>query len=280
MRTTAWLVSALLLASTAGVHAQGHRAASPADQPSAGGAKDEKVGVDREAAICHALCMAIEGSELSCCALQCSKTSAGRGNGGGGTASAMALEQHARDAFQASMHLFDSVQADKTDNPNPRSANCEEFYQAAKRYGQALERCCRNAGTDEAPRAAANPAVGKSSMDPAQMTLLNHAVKEAVEAVGLRKLIRHHHDRSEIASALDDHAKQMLESSAEALHSVSGTSAASKAARRSDANLPKRDSAIAPTSGDAGVQRAAEPSGESLPALAVALIDAVKRLDR
>jgi hypothetical protein len=117
-------------------------------------------------------------------------------------------------------------------------------------------------------------------MDPAQMTLLNHAVKEAVEAVGLRKLIRHHHDRSEIASALNDHAKQMLESSEEALHSVSGTSAATRASKRSDTSPPKRDSDIEPTSGNAGVQRAADQSGESLPALAVALIDAVKRLDR
>jgi hypothetical protein len=262
-----------------------------AQQPptSAGGprsdANAEKIGIDREAAICHALCIAIEGSELSCRAQQCSKASGERGNAKSGTASAMALEQHARDAFQASMHLLDSVQTDKSANAGAASGNCEAFYQAAKRYSQALETCCRNASADDPTGTGANRAAATVKLDPAQMTLLNHAVKEAVEGIGLRKMIRHHHDRSETASALEEHAKHMLESSDEALRSVPGTSASRRGSGNvlvgdANANVPKRDTAIETTSRSSDAQRQTGRLDEGLPSLAVALIDAVKQLDR
>ncbi len=281
MRTTAAFAAALLLVgSMAGVHAQEVRAAGRVDQSSASGTKSDSIGIDREAAVCHALCMAIEGSELSCCAQQCSKPGGERGTAGGGTALAMAIEQHARDAFQASMHLFDSLQTDQAATASPASANCEAFYQAAKRYSQALESCCRNTG-DNPPSGRANLAPAKASQDPAQMTLLNHAVKEAVQGVALRKMIRHHQDRSETASTLDEHAKHMIESSDEALRSVPGARLSRRATARigtATANLPKRDSAVETASRRA--EGAVGQSNEDLASLAVALIDAVKRLAR
>jgi hypothetical protein len=276
------MVGLILVWSGTAARAQKDRTSGRSGEPAAIRPNAEKIGIDREAAICHALCMAIEASELSCCAQQCSKGSGARDTAGRGTASAIALEQHARDAFQASMHLLDSVQTDRTANAGPASADCEAFYKAAKRYCQALETCCRNASPNDPTGTAAKPAAGGASLDPAQLTLMNHAIKEAVEGVGLRKMIRHHQDRSETATVLDEHAKHMLESSEEALHSVPGTSARRRGSGRieagdASANLPKRDTAVETTARRA--EGAVGQSTEDLPSLAVALIEAVKRLD-
>jgi len=146
----------------------------------AGSHKMNRAGVDREAAIGHALGMAIEGSSLWHCAqkAQAMQAMADRNSGNN---QAMrdprtVLEQHARDSFRASERLFQAVMQDERSNQGNTGRNgasgansrnqgqqgqagnssqqggdhmarhqaCEEFYRAARDYSRALETACSN----------------------------------------------------------------------------------------------------------------------------------------
>jgi hypothetical protein len=219
----------------------------------------ENAGIDRGAAVGHALCMAIEGSELALCA-QSSRAQRNEPNQDKSKSTepgdvSGALQQHSRSAFQASTRLFDAVKTDENnataDNSTSASKSkaCEEFYTSARNYAKALE-----AQSD-----------GQSTgLDPAKTTLLNHAVKEAVGAVGLRKLIQHHNDHSSAAMALMSHADEMFKSSREALKSAGGDDISRREALRpteSTANNPQTPKRTQPDN----AKTAADPDSRQNP---------------
>jgi hypothetical protein len=226
-------------------------------------------GVDREAAISHALCMAIEGSGLWFAAKEAEaspRAGAAANRPGEAPDTVGALGQHARDAFQASSQLFQAVRQDKNagnqpnanrddananaridaqaGNQSDRDRACQAFYQASWEYSRLLESLCdqtvAGARPEEGrvqpaqprqPAEAANlraegairqPAGGMplSSQDMARVALINHAVKEGVEGVNLRTMIRHHGAQDEASQALLSHADQMLASSRRAIQSI------------------------------------------------------------
>jgi len=219
--------------------------------------KMHHLGVDREAAIGHALDMAIEGSVLWHCAqkVEAQNTKTDRNaRTTGNQNQAMrdpggVLEQHARDAFRASERLFQAVMQDeKENNPQNGAANasnareqgadhmgrhqaCEEFYRAARDYSRALETSCSNtrqAGAQAAPTAGrtgdqASTASISSDVcaeNTAKVALINHAVKDAVEGVALHQMLRHHGERDRTSQALESHAEQMIASSRHAIDSI------------------------------------------------------------
>jgi hypothetical protein len=209
----------------------------------AGHAKMHHMGVDREAAICHALGMAIEGSALWHFAHQAESNGA-KSDQKPGNAQAMrdpiaVLEQHARDAFRNSERLFQAVKQDERANQGNRNPQgnqaagnnaqgsdhmarheaCEEFYRAARDYSRALETSCsetRQAG------AQSSASIGSDvcAENTAKVALINCAVKGAVQGVALQQLLRHHGEHDRTTQALESHAQQMLSSSRHAIDSV------------------------------------------------------------
>jgi len=175
MRRFAALLLAGFAVSSAHAQAPNERNRDQQDQSrgNAQGSTQHKmhhIGVDREAAIGHALAMAIEGSNLWHCAQkagsQMAKTDRNaQGNGNQNQAMrdpASVLEQHARDSFRASERLFQAVMQDEhatnAQNGAGNAGNnrgqggehmakhqaCEEFYRAARDYSRALEASCSN----------------------------------------------------------------------------------------------------------------------------------------
>lgn len=201
----------------------------------------ETVGIDRAAAIGHALCMAIEGSELWCSAQKSTSAPEPRTTAAPATRQAgditAALQKHASHSFQESTRLFDAVESDKASESAQAAASksssqaCQAFFDAARDYSRALHaRCGTQPGAEG--RATTTLITGPGT-DWSTVILLNHAVKEAVGGVGLRQMIKHHNDGSDVSSALAAHAQTMLQSSREALASASGGGAAPATRRES-----------------------------------------------
>jgi hypothetical protein len=208
------------------------------------------IGVDREAAVGHALGMAIEGSTLWHFAQKAESAEANTkrtsANARPMRAPGEALEKHARDAFQASDRLFQAVMQDeRATRDNSRKGNgasarrngqereesdsarydaCEAFFRAARDYSRALETSCsktRQAGAQSSSSIASDECAENS----AKVALINHAVKEAVQGVALQQMLRHHGERDRTTQALESHAQQMLASSRHAIDSVDAESA-------------------------------------------------------
>ena len=208
-------------------------------------------GIDREAAIGHALGMAIEGSALWHCAQEAeakvgkadqrdAKADRGRNqlNQQALRDPGAVLEQHARDAFRSSDTLFMAVKQDErageqaanrganaaanANDPHLKGANsmnkhqaCEDFYRAARDYSRALQASCSS------QKQASSSGNSESCVEnAAKVALINHAVKEAVDGVALMMMLRHHgrHDRT--TQALESHAQQMLASGRQAIESI------------------------------------------------------------
>lgn len=197
------------------------------------------IGVDREAAIGHALCMAIEGSALWHFAHQAEakgmKSEHKAGNNQAMRDPIGILEQRARDEFRGSDQLFQAVMQDERAKPGnrnqagggngqdsdqmDRSQACEEFYQAARNYGRALEASCsktRQAGA----QASGSISSDECAENTAKVVLINCAVKGAVQGVALQQLLRHHGEHDRTTQALENHAKHMLASSRHAIDSI------------------------------------------------------------
>src|SRR5262245_48323645 len=109
MRRTAALFLAGLAVSTIQAQTPNERLRGQQNQPqgshSGSHAQMHHLGVDREAAIGHALCMSIEGSSLWHCAQKVEAKEAKPGSQSNNQNQAMRnpeaiLEQHAREAFQ------------------------------------------------------------------------------------------------------------------------------------------------------------------------------------
>jgi len=193
------------------------------------------VGVDREAAIGHAVKMAIEGSVLWHCAQNAeAKEAKTNRNAEANNNQAMrdpvgALEQHARDAFRNSDSLFQAVrqdeQANNTQNNRQGSAQtgkhqaCEEFYRAARDYSRALQVSCsstKQAGGQNSSSIGSDVCAENS----AKVALINHAVGEAISGVALHQMLKHHGERDNTTKALESHAEQMIASSQKAIDSI------------------------------------------------------------
>jgi len=221
---------------------QGQRTQGRHDS-SAAQAKTHHMGVDREAAIGHALCMAIDGSALWHCAHQAeskgTKSDQKPGNNQAMRDPVAVLEQHARDAFRSSERLFQAVMQDERADQGNKSRQggqaagddaqgsdrmakneaCEDFYRAARDYSRALETSCsktRQAGAQSSASIGSDFCVENS----AKVALINCAVKGAVEGVELQQLLRHHGERGRTTQALESHAEQMLASSRHAIDSI------------------------------------------------------------
>jgi hypothetical protein len=285
MRRIAWLAALVVFGVAGSVSAQQDKPEGRRAEATTSGASAENIGIDRAAAIGHALCMAIEGSELWSWAERAGSQPAQRTTTEKSTDIASALQEHSRAAFQGSNTLFDAVKSDKSAARTADSQACEEFYQAARRYSQALEACCTQSTARAGATASKGRAQASSMTDKPRMILLNHAVKEAVGGVALREMIKHHNARSDVATALTSHAAEMLRSSDQALRvadtsQITTRSAAKPATRGNTAEVPKRDPAVTTTKAREQ-DPAARPAegGEDLAALASAVIDAAKKLE-
>jgi hypothetical protein len=234
---------------------------------------EPKPGLNRDTAIGHALCMAIEGSDLWCSARRTSGTAApldrtrnadanvavpalapapATTGHMGGEGSRM-LQQHAQDAFQASQKLFQAVRQD-------RGAGDERggFFQAAWEYSRTLQGLCGQTGLADRPgnvepgsgafageearaaraiRAESAPGVNLSQDDMARLTLINHAVKEAVQGVGLRRMLQEHAAQDRASQVLLSHAERMIVSSRQAIQSLDHPAVRDRAAGTSPAPL-------------------------------------------
>lgn len=272
MRLIALTTTGFLLMSAATVLAQEGQPGRATDQRPGTPSATQAAGLDRAAAIGHALCMSIEGSELWACAEASGQTRSeprtDQASDPGSKDYGMPLKKHAMESFASSKRLFDAVTRDDS-AASEKSKACEEFYQAARRYGEALEACCKEGGSTPERQA-------DKSMSAARMTLINHAVKEAVGAAALRSMIQHHGDQSAVGSALLSHATEMRASSRAALESVGGRSSTRDAARpvpteTGKTELPRTERAVAEAFG-------ADREGDLL-AHAKAVIDAVNRLE-
>jgi len=210
--------------------------------------KMHHMGLDREAAIGHALGMAIDASAAWHFAQQAeakeTKSDHKPGNNQALRDPGAVLEQHARDAFRGSERLFKAVMQDEKGDQNNKNQNndkvaaadgqgsnhmarqqaCEEFYKAARDYSRALETSCsktRQAGA-QSPTSIASDVCAENT---AKVALINCAVKGAVEGVALQQMLRHHGQRDRTTQALESHAEQMLASSRHAIDSIEQGSA-------------------------------------------------------
>lgn len=236
--------------------------------------RDAEKHVDREVAVAHALCMSIEGSGLWACAQKAGASKAPRTGADaaqpgpdGANQPAGILEQHAREAFEASNKLFAAAQKEKATasrgegqhHNEAKAQACEEFNRAAREYSRALESLCNAKGKESA-----HPGAMLSEQDSAKVAVINHAVKEAVEGVGIKQMLRSHNDRDATAHALMTHAEQMLASSRQAMQAIDGAADA-------------RDAAKPAT--DAGRAEGAPPSPATLARLGREVIESVQRID-
>jgi len=131
------------------------------------------------------------------------------------------LQQHARNAFQASEMLL--RQAENAGGATDR------FYRAANRYATTL----RTLGGALAARDGSGAGAGvpattgagaggdfMNSMDLTPFVLINHGVKEALDALQLKQMVRMMGGESAGARALMDHASQMDAASRQAIDAL------------------------------------------------------------
>jgi len=180
---------------------------------------------DQVMLISHGLAMAIEGSTLQALSMQSGGNAQAGGNAAGnqgqaGRSSGQQLQQHARSAFEASDRLLrqagqggndragDRQQAQGNDNQGNRSP-VMRFQAAANEYASVLRRLGdRNEGGNNAGGNNANANAGASGADMRTVAVLNHAVKEALDAHKMRHMTR-------MMGNTDNQAMQMLQQHAQ-----------------------------------------------------------------
>jgi len=136
-----------------------------------------------------------------------------------GGQSAEQLQQHARNAFEASEKLLGQAA-----NGGGES---ERFYRAANRYATTL----RTLGGASAGRGGAGGGVSAtttsgtgadtmSGVDLTSVTLINHGVKEALDSLQLKQMVRMMGRETAAGRALMDHARQMDAESRQAIDAL------------------------------------------------------------
>jgi len=135
--------------------------------------------------------------------------------------SAEQLRQHAQRAFEASDTLLRKAAS--------KGGSSERFYRAANRYattlrslgGQALR---RGGASGDDNNTGASTGLGGGAMSGADLTsvtLINHGVKEAIDSLQLKQMVRSMGEEGEAARALLDHARQMDSESQQAIQGLS-----------------------------------------------------------
>jgi len=138
-----------------------------------------------------------------------------------GGQSSQQLQQHARNAFDASEKLL--RQAESAGGANGR------FYRAANRYATTLRTLGgASSGRGSAGGGAAAGAAGASGtngdsmggVDLTSVTLINHGVKEALDSLQLKQMVRMMGAETDAGRALMEHAQQMDSESRQAIESL------------------------------------------------------------
>jgi len=123
------------------------------------------------------------------------------------------LQQHARNAFEASERLLGQA--------SNGGSGTERFYRAANRYATTLRTLGGvSSGRGGGATAATTSGTGGDSMhggDLTSITLINHGVKEALDALQLKQMVRMIGAETTAGRALMDHARQMDGESAQAI---------------------------------------------------------------
>jgi len=122
------------------------------------------------------------------------------------------LQQHARSAFHASEMLL--RQAENA------GGGTERFYRAANRYAttlRALGGSLSGAGTPATTGAGGDFMNG---FDLTTVSLINHGVKEALDSLQLKQMVRMMGGETEAGRALMDHARQMDAESRQAIDAL------------------------------------------------------------
>jgi hypothetical protein len=170
------------------------------------------------------------------------------------------LQQHARRAFEASESLLRQAQNG--------GGETERFYRAANRYAATL----RTLGGASSGRGGAGGGVsaataantGGDSMngiDLTSMTLINHGVKEALDSLQLKQMVRMMGGETAAGRALMDHARQMDAEGQQAIDAL----AMGGSSQRTDAIGPGRQGtnlsdAGAPGPGTTAAGRTSSPA--------------------
>lgn len=252
--------------------------------------------IDHEVAIAQALCMSIEGSDLWTSAMKAGAEKMARAaeatpSTGEAKQPAGMLDLYARRAFESSNRLYAALHKEKGETSRGEQAlkddkTCERFQRAAWEYSQALERLCHQKtkerevaqATEGSRPEVSDPATATlSKEDAAKVVLINYAVKEAVEGVALKKMLRNHNDRDESARALMTNAEQMVTSSRQLLQAIEGSDRPASETKTAEA---KPTETKAPEADRPAETATAEPaSAATLARLGQEVIDAVERLD-
>jgi len=174
-----------------------------------------------------------------------------------GGQSSQQLQQHARNAFEASERLLRRAE-------DAAGAN-ERFYRAANRYATTL-RTLGGASSGRGGEGAGAAGTGGDPMgvvDLTAVTLINHGVKEAVDSLQLKQMVRMMGAETDRGRALMEHARQMDSESRQAIESLAMDDGSDRqnatGSGRRDANRPD---AGAVGTGSAGVGRAGTGSSD------------------
>jgi len=157
------------------------------------------------------------------------------------------LQQHARNAFEASERLLSQAANG--------GGGTERFYRAASRYATTL----RTLGGASSGRGGAGGGVSAtttsgtggdllSGIDLTSVTLINHGVKEALDSLQLKQMVRMLGSETAAGRALMDHARQMDAESRQAIDAL----ALGDGSNRSDAIGSGRQGSNPPDAGVTG----------------------------
>lgn len=180
----------------------------------------------------HALGMAVEGSALQLAARElCANDAAGVDKKGSESSERVRdLQRDARQSFEGTNKLLaDAYAIVRDDQANSMT---RRYYDAAARYTKTLYGVIgeplanpENFGADRDK----NKEQGKAltAADIATVTLINHAVKNAIDAAHLRRMTAHAAD-STANERLRDHAKQMAARSQRCVEKLAGNAEGAK----------------------------------------------------
>jgi hypothetical protein len=170
----------------------------------------------------HALAMAIEGSSLQLAARQMASNEADRVDRSKSAADRVQqLQQDARQSFEDANKLlrssYDAVR-DQQDGSRAR-----RLYDAASRYTKTLYTLIGDplVVSEKAEKGQG----GLSGSDIASIMLINHSIKEALDACSLRKSTRPQNASGGTTGILREHAKQMEEHATHCIEKVTGVAA-------------------------------------------------------
>jgi len=127
------------------------------------------------------------------------------------------LRGHARRAFQASERLLRQAE--------DAGAGADRFFAAANRYAATLRTLGDTAtppGELGGPPPVAPAEFAAGVVDPGTISLINHSMKEALDALQLKRMVRALGESSQASRALMTHAQQMDDESWQTIDALAG----------------------------------------------------------